>query len=47
MNNFITDKYLQQNILIFNQLDDFEKTQVKFPPGLFGILKKKSERRLF
>lgn len=30
MNNFITDKYLQQNILIFNQLDDFEKTLVKF-----------------
>ena len=30
MNNFITDKYLQQNILIFNHLDNFEKIQVKF-----------------
>jgi hypothetical protein len=31
MNNFITDKYLQQNILIFNHLDNFGKIQVKFP----------------
>lgn len=25
MNNFITDKYFAQNILIFNQLDHFWK----------------------
>lgn len=37
MNNFITDKYLLQNILIFNQLDDFEKFRAQFMPRLFGI----------
>ncbi len=37
MNNFITGKYLQQNILIFNQLDNFEKFQTKFSVKLFGF----------
>ncbi len=37
MNNFITDKYLQQNILIFNQLDNFKKIRVKFPGNIFEL----------
>lgn len=30
MNNFITGKYLQQNILIFNDLETLDKIKVKF-----------------
>lgn len=30
MNNFITDKYFMQNILIFNQLEHFGKIERKF-----------------
>lgn len=35
MNNFITDKYLQQNILIFNHLEHFRKIRVKFSGKYF------------
>ncbi|MDR6405274.1 hypothetical protein J2W57_000793 [Chryseobacterium ginsenosidimutans] len=37
MNIFITDKYLLQNILIFNHLDDFGKYQAKFPAKIFEL----------
>lgn len=30
MNNFETYKYLQQNILIFNQLGNFRKIEAEF-----------------
>jgi hypothetical protein len=30
MNIFITDKYFTQNILIFNQLEDFGKSEEDF-----------------
>jgi len=33
MNNFLTDKYLQQNILIFNRLEDFDNFLAEFQVG--------------
>lgn len=37
MNNFLTDKYFKQNILIFNHLDNFGKIRAKFQVKYFGI----------
>ncbi len=35
MNNFITGKYLQQNILIFNELETFDEIRAKSCPNIF------------
>lgn len=35
MNKFITDKYLGQNILIFNHLETFDEIRIRFPVVIF------------